>query len=94
MYVVTTEAPDRDGRGDATHLRPDAGEAREIDLRQRQQVEMGQELIEVGTEARQQLFNAGMEVVGAAPQELARVMKADMAKMGKVIKQAGIRADF
>ena len=63
----------------------------------RQLVEqIGREMTEVlnATEAKQRLFNAGMEAVGTAPQVLARVMKADMAKMGKVIKEAGIRGDY
>jgi tripartite-type tricarboxylate transporter receptor subunit TctC len=37
------------------------------------------------------LFNAGVEVVGSSPDELAAMVKADMARMGKVIKDAGIR---
>ena len=45
-------------------------------------------------EVREKLFRAGMEVVASTPGELAVVMKADMAKMEKVIRQAGIRADY
>lgn len=45
-------------------------------------------------EVKERLFRAGMEVVGSSPDHLAAAMKADMAKMGKVIKQAGIRADY
>ena len=36
-------------------------------------------------------FNAGTEVVASSPSELAVTMRADMARWGKVIKDAGIR---
>ena len=39
------------------------------------------------------LFVAGLEVYGTSPQEHAAKMKNDMAKMGKVIRDAGIRAE-
>ena len=42
-------------------------------------------------EVKQQFFNAGIEVVGNSPEEFAALIKADMNKMGKVIKDAGIR---
>ena len=45
-------------------------------------------------EVKERLFRAGMEVVASTPGELAVVMKADMAKMERVIRQAGIRADY
>jgi tripartite-type tricarboxylate transporter receptor subunit TctC len=38
-------------------------------------------------------FNGGVETVGSTPQELAAKVKAEMARMGKVIKDAGIRAE-
>ncbi len=38
-------------------------------------------------------FAAGNEVVASTPQHLAAVMKADMARMSKVIKDAGIRGE-
>ncbi|MBI3044643.1 MAG: tripartite tricarboxylate transporter substrate binding protein [Betaproteobacteria bacterium] len=38
-------------------------------------------------------FNAGSEVVGSSPAEFAAVIKADMAKMGRMIKDAGIREE-
>lgn len=38
-------------------------------------------------------FNTGTEVLGSSPGELGAVVKAEMARMGKVIKDAGIRAD-
>jgi tripartite-type tricarboxylate transporter receptor subunit TctC len=41
-------------------------------------------------EVRDRLFNLGTEVVASSPAELAAYMRADMARMGKVIKEAGI----
>jgi len=44
-------------------------------------------------EVKERLFALGLEVVANSPGEFAAAMKADMAKWGKVIKDAGIRAD-
>lgn len=44
-------------------------------------------------EVKERLFNAGNEVVANSPREFAAYMKADMQKMSKVIKDAGIRAE-
>lgn len=41
-------------------------------------------------EIRERLFNIGAEVVASTPAQLDAYMRADMAKMGKVIKDAGI----
>jgi tripartite-type tricarboxylate transporter receptor subunit TctC len=41
-------------------------------------------------EVKERLFNLGAEVVASSPPELAAYMRADMARMGKVIKDAGI----
>jgi tripartite-type tricarboxylate transporter receptor subunit TctC len=41
-------------------------------------------------ETKDRLFKIGIEVVGSSPQELAATMKADMARMGKVIRDARI----
>jgi tripartite-type tricarboxylate transporter receptor subunit TctC len=41
----------------------------------------------------ERLFNAGVEVVASAPGELASTMKSEMAKWGKVIRDAGIREE-
>ena len=41
----------------------------------------------------ERLLNAGVEVVANTPEEFAVAMKADMASIGKVIKDAGIRAE-
>jgi tripartite-type tricarboxylate transporter receptor subunit TctC len=38
-------------------------------------------------------FRAGVETVGSSPQELSDTVKRDMARLGKLIKDAGIRAD-
>lgn len=42
---------------------------------------------------RQKLFNTGVETVGNTPQEFSAFIKADMARLGKVIREAGIRAE-
>lgn len=42
-------------------------------------------------EAKEKFFNVGVEVVGSTPEELAAKVKTDMARMGKVIRDAGIR---
>ncbi|MBI4191678.1 MAG: tripartite tricarboxylate transporter substrate binding protein [Betaproteobacteria bacterium] len=44
-------------------------------------------------DAKERLFNAGVEVVGSSPEELAALMKFDIARLGKVIKDAGIKID-
>ncbi len=42
---------------------------------------------------KEKLFGAGMDVVGSSPSDSMATIKADMAKMGKVIKDAGIHAE-
>lgn len=42
---------------------------------------------------KEKFFNSGVEVIGSSPGELHTVMKAEMARMGKLIKDAGIKAD-
>ncbi len=44
-------------------------------------------------ETKQRFFNAGVETLGSTPDELAATVKAEMARLGKVIRDAGIRAD-
>ena len=44
-------------------------------------------------ETKQRLLNTGVEAVGSSPAALAAAIKVDMAKWGKLIKDAGIRAD-
>ena len=45
------------------------------------------------TDIKEKCFNAGLEVVGSSPERLAAAIQADMARMGKVIKDAGIRGE-
>ena len=42
---------------------------------------------------RDKLFGAGVETVGATPAEFAAEIRADIARLSKVIKEAGIRAE-
>jgi len=42
---------------------------------------------------KEKFLAAGNEVVASSPEQLATLMKQDMTRMGKVIKEAGIRAD-
>ncbi|MBI3937846.1 MAG: tripartite tricarboxylate transporter substrate binding protein [Betaproteobacteria bacterium] len=42
---------------------------------------------------KERFFNAGIDVVGSSPEELAATVKSQMARLGKVIKDAGIRAE-
>jgi tripartite-type tricarboxylate transporter receptor subunit TctC len=44
-------------------------------------------------EVKERFLNAGTEPIGSTPEQLAAAMKADMSKMDKVIKEAGIRLD-
>ena len=54
-----------------------------------------QEIVRVlGTaEAKKRLFNAGLEPVGSSPEQLAAKVKAEMLRLGKIIKDSGVRAD-
>ena len=44
-------------------------------------------------DAKEKYLNLGAETVGSSPAELAATMKSEMGRMGKVIKDAGIRAE-
>ncbi|MBI4191064.1 MAG: tripartite tricarboxylate transporter substrate binding protein [Betaproteobacteria bacterium] len=44
-------------------------------------------------DVKQKFFSAGVEVVGSTPEQFAAYIKADMAVVGKLVKDAGIRAD-
>lgn len=44
-------------------------------------------------EVKERLFNIGVETVGSSPEELATTVKSEMAKLGKVIRDAGIRVE-
>ena len=42
-------------------------------------------------DVKEKFFNVGVEVVASSPQEFAATMKSEMARLGKVIKDAGLR---
>jgi tripartite-type tricarboxylate transporter receptor subunit TctC len=44
-------------------------------------------------EAKEKFLNTGLEPFGSSPEELAAIMKSEMARMGKVIREAGIRLE-
>ena len=44
-------------------------------------------------EVKDRLFNTGVEVVGSTPEQLGAKVKLEIARLGKVIKEAGIRAE-
>ena len=44
-------------------------------------------------EVREKLFNLGLDIVASSPDEFAASIKSEMARMGKLIKDFGIRAD-
>ena len=56
---------------------------------------LNQEIVRVLNRAdvKERFLNAGTETVGSSPEQLSSTMKSEMARMGKVIKDAGIRAD-
>ncbi len=45
------------------------------------------------SESKERYFRAGMETVGSSPEELAATIKSEIARLGKVVRDAGIRAD-
>ena len=44
-------------------------------------------------EVKDKLFNSGLDIVGGSPKQSAATMKAEMVRMGKVIKDAGIKGE-
>jgi tripartite-type tricarboxylate transporter receptor subunit TctC len=54
---------------------------------------LNQEIVRVLTSAavKERFFNAGSEVVASTPLQFAEAIKSEMSRMGKVIKDAGIR---
>lgn len=42
---------------------------------------------------KEKFFNAGMETMGGSPEQLAVTVKSEIARVGRVIKQAGIRSE-
>ena len=57
--------------------------------------QLNQEIVRVlnTPNAKEKFFSVGVETVGSSPEQLAAAIKTDMARMGKVIKDASIRAD-
>jgi tripartite-type tricarboxylate transporter receptor subunit TctC len=56
---------------------------------------LNQEIVRVlnSAEVKERLANSGIQVVGSSPEEFAATMKSDMARIGRLIKDAGIRAE-
>lgn len=44
-------------------------------------------------DVKEKFFNTGVETVGTSPEQFANTMRSEMARMSKVIKDAGIRAE-
>ena len=44
-------------------------------------------------DVKEKFFNTGVETVGSAPAELGATVKSEMARMGKLIRDVGIRAE-
>ena len=56
---------------------------------------LNQELVQVLNRAdvKEKVFNAGAEIGGNSPQQFAAAIKSEMGRLGKVIKDAGIRVE-
>jgi tripartite-type tricarboxylate transporter receptor subunit TctC len=56
---------------------------------------LNQEIVKILSrpEIKERFLNTGMEAMGSTPRELAVIIKADMARMDKLIKAAGIKAE-
>ena len=54
---------------------------------------LNQEMVRVLNQAdvKEKFFNAGSDIVGSSPQQSAAMIKSDIDRMGKVVKEAGIR---
>ena len=57
--------------------------------------QLNQEIVRVlrQPEVKERFLNAGVEAVGNSPEEFAAVIKSDMTRMGKLIKDADIKVD-
>jgi tripartite-type tricarboxylate transporter receptor subunit TctC len=44
-------------------------------------------------DVKERMFGLGMEVEGSTPEQLGTLVKSDIAKWGKVIKEAGVHVD-
>jgi tripartite-type tricarboxylate transporter receptor subunit TctC len=56
---------------------------------------LNQEIVRVlgGAEVKDKLLSSGVEAVGSTPAEFAAKIKSEMGRLGRVIKEAGIRAE-
>jgi tripartite-type tricarboxylate transporter receptor subunit TctC len=56
---------------------------------------LNQEIVKILTraDAKERLFNAGMDAVVTTPEEFGAIIKSEMTKWGKVIRDSGIRAE-
>ena len=43
-------------------------------------------------DAKERFFSSGVEAIGSTPEELAATMKSEVARLGKMIKEVGIKA--
>ena len=44
-------------------------------------------------EVKERFFNAGVEIIGSTPEQLAATVKSEMTVLGKLIKDVGIREE-
>ena len=44
-------------------------------------------------DVKEKFFNVGVETVGSSPEQLAATVKSEMARLGKVVKDAGLKLD-
>ena len=56
---------------------------------------LNQEIVRIlnRTDTKEKFLNAGIEVVGSSPDELAASVKSEMVRLGKLIKDAGIKVE-
>ena len=56
---------------------------------------LNQEIVQVlgKPDVKDRLFDAGFETVGSSPAQFSASIKSEMTRLGKVIRDAGIRAD-
>ena len=56
---------------------------------------LSQEIVRVinSADVKEKFLDTGAEIIGGTPEQFAATIKSEMARMGKVVKEAGIRAD-
>jgi tripartite-type tricarboxylate transporter receptor subunit TctC len=56
---------------------------------------LNQEIVRILNKAdvKEKFFTSGAEIVGGSPEQFGAAIKSEMARMGKVIKDAGIKAE-